>query len=85
MSWVDLFPTTGVGVGGWEDWTIVSKWEAGVQILSFCNNVIDLPQSLSEAGCYLYANRTSVIYQHNAIKKMKKIYVKSFRHYADCL
>ena len=40
-------------------------------LLLFLLYVNDLPQSLSDAGSYLYADDTCVFYQHEHVKKLK--------------
>ena len=40
--------------------------------------VNDLPQSLSEAGSYMYADDACVFYQHEVAKKIKKFLDKEF-------
>ena len=39
--------------------------------LLFLLYVNDLPQSLSDAGSYLYADDTCIFYQHEDVKKLK--------------
>ena len=39
--------------------------------LLFLSYVNHLPQSLSDAGSYLYANNTCIFYQHENVKKLK--------------
>ena len=36
------------------------------------------PQSLSEAGSYLYAKDTCIFYQHEDVKKIENVLNKSF-------
>ena len=38
----------------------------------------DLPQSLSDAGSYLYADETCIFYQHEGIKKIENVLKKEF-------
>ena len=38
----------------------------------------DLPQSLSDAGSYLYADETCIFYQHEGIKKIENVLNKEF-------
>ena len=38
----------------------------------------DLPQSLSDAGSYLYADETCTFYQHEGIKKIENVLNKEF-------
>ena len=40
-------------------------------LLPFLLHVNDLPQSLSKAGFYLYADDTCIFYQRKDIKKIK--------------
>ena len=42
--------------------------------LLFLSYVNDLSQSLSDAGCYLYANDTCLFYQHEDDKKSLKYF-----------
>ena len=38
----------------------------------------DLPQSLSDAGSYMYADETCIFYQHEGIKKIENVLNKEF-------
>ena len=40
--------------------------------------VNDLPQSLSDAGSYLYADDTCILYQHEGVKKIENKLTKDF-------
>ena len=43
-----------------------------------------LPQSLSDAGSYLYADDNFIFYQHEYVKKIENVLNKeSFHHYAS--
>ena len=42
--------------------------------LLFLSYVSDLLQSLSDAGCYFYANDTCLFYQHEDDKKSRKYF-----------
>ena len=46
--------------------------------LLFLLYVNDLPQSLSDAGSYLYADDTCIFYQHENVKKIENILNKEF-------
>ena len=46
--------------------------------LLFLLYVNDLPQSLSDAGSYLYADDTCIFYQHVDVKKIKNVLSKEF-------
>ena len=46
--------------------------------LLFLLNVNDLPQSLSDAGSYLYADDTCIFYQHEDVKKIENVLNKEF-------
>ena len=45
-------------------------------LLYFSLYVNDLPQSLSEAGCYLYADDTCIFYQHKDVTKIENVFNK---------
>ena len=44
----------------------------------FCLYVNDVPQSLSEAGSYLYAGDTCIFHQHKDVKKVENVLYKEF-------
>ena len=46
--------------------------------LLFLLHVNDLPQSLSDAGSYLYADDTCIFYQHEDVKKIENVLNKEF-------
>ena len=46
--------------------------------LLFLLYVNDLPQSLSDAGSYLYADDTCIFYQHEDVKKIENVLNKEF-------
>ena len=46
--------------------------------LLFLLYVNDLPQSLSDAGSYLYADATCIFYQHEEVKKIENVLNKEF-------
>ena len=46
--------------------------------LLFLLYVNDLPQSLSDAGSYLYADDTCIFYQHEDVKKTENVLNKEF-------
>ena len=46
--------------------------------LLFLLYVNDLPQSLSDAGSYLYADDTCIFYQHENVKKNENVLNKEF-------
>ena len=47
-------------------------------LLLFLLFVNDLPQSLSEAGSYLYADDTCIFYQHENVKQIENVLNKEF-------
>ena len=49
-----------------------------LRLLLFQLHVNDLPQSLSGAGSYLYANDTCIFYQHEDVKKIENVLNKDF-------
>ena len=56
-----------------------------LRLLLFQLHVNDLPQSLSGAGSYLYANDTCIFYQHEDVKKIENVLNKDFCQYAFIL
>ena len=46
--------------------------------LLFLLHVNDLPQPLSDAGSYLYADDTCIFYQHEDVKKIENVLNKEF-------
>ena len=46
--------------------------------LLFLLYVNDLPQSLLDAGSYLYADDTCIFYQHDDVKKIENVLSKEF-------
>ena len=51
--------------------------------LLFLFYVNDLPQSLSDAGSYLYADDTCIFYQHDDVHKIKNFLNKEFSSFCQ--
>ena len=44
----------------------------------------DIPQSLSDAGCYLYPDDTCIFYQYEDVKKNENVLNKEFSSLCKC-
>ena len=44
----------------------------------------DIPQSLSDAGCYLYPDGTCIFYQYEDVKKNENVLNKEFSSLCKC-
>ena len=51
--------------------------------LLFLLYVNNPPQSLLDAGSYLYADDTCIFYQHEDVNKFENILIWGFHHYAS--
>ena len=51
----------------------IFQWSEFLGPLLFLLYVNDLPQSLSDAGSYLYADGTCIFYQHKDVKKIGNV------------